>query len=138
MENNILKKYDINTNSHLEYLWYKIKGNYVIFEWKYYENYLVNYLEDNNIDVIINGNICKIKIEEDYMIDKNGDKICKINKMYDIYVYAYNAENWYEEVKDFCLCEMHFIEITKDDLKMLKEYKFSSLLLKLNNFLSII
>lgn len=138
----ILEKYDYNTTSHIEYLWYKVKGNKIIFPWRYYEMYLIDYLEDRNIEVEEKKGTCYCKILDNYLIDREGNKGCYIDELYQAQVYSFNAEKWYPEIEklNIMVSKTFLFELSNEDFYDLEQSHNDSsfrgnLHTKLSNFL---
>lgn len=121
--NALFEKFDINSCRHNELLWYYKSNDKLYFPNKYYELYLIDFFEDNNIKIFSNGDKCFCYIKDDFIIDKNNKKLFHYDKLYDEFYYSFNFDVWYPYVKNLNVLisnNYKIIELSNDDIHNIK------------------
>ena len=103
-----MEQFDINNVGTSKII---LNNNTISFPTRYLELYFLDYLDDNNIDYIINGNKTTI-----------GNSCIDIKTVYDklqlLQISATHAQYWYENLSDLIFKSI-LIELDKNDIAIL-------------------
>ncbi|MCJ7690922.1 MAG: hypothetical protein MUO60_16630, partial [Clostridiaceae bacterium] len=58
----------------------------LLFPWRYYELYLVDFLEDLDIEVSVTGEQCKCPVKDNHLVNRQGEMTFLVEKLYETQV----------------------------------------------------